>query len=173
MKTNYKILGMAEEGHCEHCGANCPKRRVAIVAVDCDGNPSAEPVMVGCICAAELTGNRSRSAANRIRQQAEFADQQAKLHRDDLERQFAFRVAGKWHPDVDPSSREPRDAANARYRVTRRPIVGSYFAADDAGRIVRVDGTSKQDVEMFAGRGFRQITGAVTENGLAPFAVNA
>jgi len=168
MATKYKILGMAEEGHCEHCGANCPKRRVAIVAVDCDGNPSAEPVMVGCICAAELTGNRSRSAANRIRQQAEFADQQAKLHREDLERQFNFRVAG----DVGAFG-TPQDAANRRYRVTRRPIIGSYFAADDAGRIVRVDGTSKQDVEMFASRGFRQITGAVTENGLAPFAVNA
>lgn len=162
MATKYKILGMADDGQCEHCGANCPKRRVGIVAVDADGNATAEPILVGCICAAELTGNRSRSAANRIRQQAESADRLAQLARDDEERRFQFRVNGKWHPDVDPSRGSAKDAANARYRATGRPIVGSFFAANDAGAIVRVDGNDSRDVALFAGRGFQQITAAVS-----------
>ena len=173
MATKYKILGMADEGTCEHCGANCPKRRVGIVAVDADGNATAEPFSVGCICAAELTGNRSRSNANRIRQQAENADRMAQLHREDEERRFQFRVNGKWHPDVDPASRDTKAAANMRYRATGRPLVGSYLAQNDAGQIVRVDGNSAADVAMFAGRGFRQITGAVTADGLAPMPLSA
>ena len=159
----YKVLGVAEEGRCEHCGAACPKRRLGLAPLDADGNVCGEPLLVGCVCAAELVhGRRSQREANRLRQEADNADRLAELNRLDRERGFEFRVSGRWHPDVDPSLRSPKDAANARYRATGRPLQGSYFAQDSQGRIVRVDGQSADDVALFESRGFARISEPVS-----------
>jgi hypothetical protein len=40
-------------------------------------------------------------------------------------------------------------------------MIGSYFAENAAGHIVRVDGTDAADVEFYAARGFVQITATV------------
>jgi hypothetical protein len=55
--TGYKIMGMAEEGKCQHCGANCPKRRVYVMPVDADGN-RGEVEAWGVICASKVRGER-------------------------------------------------------------------------------------------------------------------
>jgi hypothetical protein len=147
--SKIEILGIAEEGKCDHCGANCPRRRVAVRPRFADGDTGAVEFW-GVVCAGSARyGSRSAANGNRVQAEAESADRVAELNRLERERRFTFRVAG----DV-PASGGPRNAANLRYHRTRRPIVGSYFLADDAGRIVRVDGTDPADVAMFVDRGF-------------------
>jgi hypothetical protein len=147
--STIEVMGMAEEGTCQHCGTNCPRRRVAVRAVYADGS-TGEVEFWGVVCAGSARyGRRTATNGNRVRQEAEHADRVAELDRLDRERRFAYRVAGEV-----PVEGGPRNAANLRYRRTGRPIVGSYFLADDAGRIVRVDGTDPADVKMFADRGF-------------------
>jgi hypothetical protein len=147
--SKIEILGMAEEGKCDHCGANCPRRRVAVRSRFADGS-TGEVEFWGVVCAGSARyGRRTAANGNRVRQDAEHADRVAELDRLDRERRFAYRVAGEV-----PADGGPRNAANLRYRRTGRPIVGSYFLADDAGRIVRVDGTDPADVQLFTDRGF-------------------
>jgi len=50
--TGYKIKGMAEEGTCEHCGANCPKRRVYVETA------AGDVQAWGVICASKVRGER-------------------------------------------------------------------------------------------------------------------
>lgn len=57
MATRYTIKGMAEEGKCEHCGANCPKRRVYVQPVNADGD-RGEVQAWGVICASKARGER-------------------------------------------------------------------------------------------------------------------
>lgn len=154
-----EVLGMADEGTCDHCGANCPRRRVAVRAVYADGE-TGEVECWGVVCAgAARYGRRTAANGNRVRAEAEHAARVAELESLERERRFAYRVAGEV-----PTDGGPRNAANLRYRRTGRPIVGSYFVADDAGRIVRVDGTDPADVKFYADRGFvHQMSAPVSE----------
>jgi len=149
MAAKFKILGMAEEGRCECCGANCPKRRVAVAPIDADGN-EGEVQFFGVICAAKA--NRSTSA--RIVNAASNADYQAKLAAADRERQYAFRVSGEVPGVVGEYGCTEEGKANLRYRRTGRSLIGSYFLANAAGQVVRVDGKDPVDVELFRSRGF-------------------
>jgi hypothetical protein len=56
--NGFKIMGMAEEGKCEHCGANCPKRRVYVMPVDADGNHAGDVQCWGVICASKVRGDK-------------------------------------------------------------------------------------------------------------------
>lgn len=51
--TRYEIKGMADEGRCEHCGANCPKRRVYVRPID-----GGEVQAWGVVCASRARGER-------------------------------------------------------------------------------------------------------------------
>lgn len=51
--TRYEIKGMADEGRCEHCGANCPKRRVYVRPID-----GGEVQAWGLVCASRARGER-------------------------------------------------------------------------------------------------------------------
>jgi tRNA G26 N,N-dimethylase Trm1 len=51
--TRYEIKGMADEGKCEHCGANCPKRRVYVRPID-----GGEVEAWGVVCASRARGER-------------------------------------------------------------------------------------------------------------------
>lgn len=59
--TSFKILGMADEGKCEHCGANCPKRRVYVMPVDADGC-HGEVECWGVICASKVRGGKGTAS---------------------------------------------------------------------------------------------------------------
>lgn len=50
----FKIIGAADEGKCDHCGANCPKRRVLVETAN--GVESW-----GVICASKVRGDRGTS----------------------------------------------------------------------------------------------------------------
>lgn len=157
----FKIMGMAEEGQCEHCGANCPKRRVAVMPVDADGG-HGDVQFWGVICASKVRHRGSKA----VRHQSAIVveAQQADMNRKYLERQktqriidrVPFVIARAFGPDITLDS--ARNAANVVYRGTNRPIVGSYFAENAAGHIVRVDGTDPVDVRFYADRGFVQVT---------------
>lgn len=147
--TTHKILGMAEEGTCDHCGTTCPRRRVAVQAVYADGS-TGEVERWGVVCAGQARyGTRSTANGNRIRHEAEQADRLAALHQADQRRRFEHRTAG-----TVPAGVTGKNAANLRYHRTGRPLVGSYFLANQAGDVVRVDGTDPADVAMFAAAGF-------------------
>lgn len=161
--TGFKVMGMADEGQCEHCGANCPKRRVAIMPVDVDGNHAGNVEFWGVICASKVRhGSKSAGNQSRIVADAERADADREYHaRQRASRivtavPFTFRDNG-----CTVTTDKPKDAANRIYRMTNRPIVGSYFAENTDGHIVRVDGTDAADVQFYADRGFVQTTAAV------------
>jgi hypothetical protein len=150
--NGFKIMGMAEEGQCEHCGANCPKRRVYVMPVDVDGNHAGDVQCWGVICASKVRNHGSKA----VRHQSAIV---AEAQRVDADREYhnSRRIARIVAAGTD----KPKNAANIVYNVTRRPIAGSYFAENQQGDIVRVDGSDAADVEFYAGRGFVQTTAAV------------
>jgi hypothetical protein len=148
---NYKILGMAGEGECEHCGAHCRRRRVAVQSVAADGSVG-DVEQWGVICAGQARyGSRSAANGARIQREAEQADQLGRLERLDQERRFQFRTSGPVDAGIADN---PKAAANDRYRRTGRPFAGSYLAANAAGEIVRVDGNDPADVATYTARGY-------------------
>lgn len=151
----FKILGMAEEGTCERCGTNCPRRRVALQR---DGG-DVELWGVNCAAAARFGSKAARHQAA-IRTAAEAADRQAAAEAADRERRYQHRIAGTVDAGLIDN---PKAAANQRYRKTGRRFEGSYLAANAAGHVVRIDGTDQLDVELFHGRGFAAITAPMLE----------
>ena len=169
--TSFKILGMTEEGKCEHCGANCPKRRVAVIPLDADGNHDGEPQFWGVICASKVRNRGSKAVRHQtaIIAQAEQADRDREYHT----RQKMRRIVAAVPFVIDLGSlgkathANAKDAANHMYRITNRPIVGSYFAENSEGHIVRVDGIDAADADFYAALGFVQTTATVTEESRA------
>jgi hypothetical protein len=163
--NGFKILGMAEEGKCDHCGANCPKRRVYVMPVDADGNHDGDVQCWGVICASKVRHRGSKAVRHQsaIVAEAQRADSDREYHA----RQKACRVVECVPYAIDLGFNKfrmednPQAAANCLYRMTNRPRIGSYFAENAAGHIVRVDGTDAADVEFYAARGFVQITATV------------
>jgi hypothetical protein len=159
----FKILGMADEGKCECCGANCPKRRVAVRPVDADGCEH-DVQFWGVICASKVrTGSKAVRFQNQIVAEAQRAD----ADREYFTRQKMARIITAL-PHIHNLgfgnariSNNAKDAANQMYRMTGRNIMGSYFAENAAGHIVRVDGTDAKDVQFYADLGFTQTTAAV------------
>lgn len=144
----HAILGMTDEGTCEHCGANCPLRRVAVVQVFADGSRGDVARWGVCCAALARTGSKSAADQRRVVAAAEAADRQAAAEAADRDRRYRHRLAGP----VDAGWLDnPKAAANARYRATGRPFEGSYLAADQAGQVIRIDGSDPHDVELFAG----------------------
>ena len=144
----HAILGMAEEGTCDRCGTNCPRRRVAVVQVYADGS-RGDVAYWGVNCAAlARSGSKSAAAQRRVVAAAEAADRQAAAEAADRDRRYRHRLAGP----VDAGCLDnPKAAANARYRATGRRFEGSYLAANAAGQVVRIDGHDPHDVELFPG----------------------
>lgn len=149
---SYKILGMTGEGECQHCGAHCPRRRVAVQPVAADGGHVGDVEYWGVVCAGQARyGRRSAANGNRIQREAEQADYLARLEQLDNDRRFAFRTAGPVDAGIADN---PKAAANDRYRRTGRQFAGSYLAANLAGGIVRIDGNDPADVETYTSRGY-------------------
>lgn len=150
--ASYKVLGMTGEGECQHCGTHCPRRRVAVQAVDAGGAHVGGVQYWGVVCAGQARyGSRSAANGARIQREAAHAAAAARLETIDQERRIQHRTAGP----VDAGlANNPKAAANDRYRRTGRPLAGSYLAADLNGGIVRIDGNDPADVATYAGRGY-------------------
>lgn len=166
---NYKILGVTEEGRCDRCGTNCPKRRVAVQPIDVDGNACGDVESWGCNCAAYAKyGSKSARHQSEILSEAQRSDRD----REHDERQKLARVAvvGKSYDFGGPATvvfcrggLDSENLSNRLYRRTGRRIVGSYFARGPHGEVVRVDGGDPADVAFFESRGFVRVSETVKE----------
>ena len=161
---NYKTLGVVEEGKCDRCGTNCPKRRVAVQSID-----GGEIERWGVNCAAYAQhGSKSARHQSAVLAEAQKADRDREYH----EREKLARVAvvGKSYDSGGPATvvlcrggLDSESLANRLYRRTGRGIVGSYFARGPQGDVVRVDGSDSKDVSFFESRGFVRISEPVKE----------
>jgi len=125
----------------------------------------------GVICASKVRNHGSKA----VRHQSAIV---AEAQRADADREYHIRQKSRRIVDSVPFLIDigfgqhriedtAKGAANVLYRSTRRPIVGSYFAENEAGHVVRVDGNDAADVEFYASRGFVQTTATVTAEGYA------
>ncbi len=160
----YKVLGVVEEGTCDRCGTNCPKRRVAVEPVD--GGP-VERWGVNCAALAQH-GSKSARHQSAVLAEAQKADRDREYH----ERQKLARVAvvGQYYDFGGPATvvfcRGGLDSevlANRLYRRTGRGLVGSYFAKGPQSEVVRVDGSDSADVSFYESRGFVPVSDPVKE----------
>lgn len=169
--ANYKTLGVAEEGHCEKCGTSCPRRRVAVVPVDADGNWSSDDVQywgVNCAALAKF-GSKAARHQSRILAEADQADRE----RAYFERAWLARVVRVGQPvrlpgySVEvPAPRnldECKSLANRLNNACRVRLVGSYFAQRGDDEIVRVDGSRPDQVKFFDSLGFVRVSEPVKE----------
>lgn len=171
---NYKILGVTEEGRCDRCGTNCPKRRVAVQPVDVDGNACGDVESWGCNCAAYAKyGSKSVRHQNAVLFEAKNAEREREL----TERAWLDRVVkvGEpvvlWIPGtgrsflVDPANSldEAKSLANRKYNACRSTLVGSYFAQRGDDEVVRVNGQRRDQVEFFESQGFVRVSEPVKE----------
>ena len=168
--ANYKTLGVAEEGECERCGTHCPKKRIAVVPVDVDGNPCGDVERWGCNCAALARfGSKAVRHQNTILAEARQAEQE----RAYFERAWLTRVVrvgeARRLPGYDvvvpaPASLDDaKSLANRLYNACRARLVGSYFAQRGDSEIVRVDGSRPEQVRFFESIGFVPVSKPVQE----------
>jgi hypothetical protein len=170
----FKTLGVTEEGRCDRCGTNCPKRRIAVQPVDADGNACGDVQAWGCNCAAFARyGSKSVRHQNAILAEAD----NARRERECLERGWLSRAVtvGEsvvlWIPNtgrsflVDPpkSIDEAKSLANRKYNARRSSLVGSYFAQRGESTIVRVDGNRLDEAAFFESQGFVRVSEPVKE----------
>jgi hypothetical protein len=141
----FKVLKVTEEGHCEKCGRPCPRRRVLVQPLD-----GGEPQAWGVNCAAEVKYGKKTA---KLQQTILFEAENAERERLYTEKEKLARVAA--------GGEGPQNLANRLYHRTGRGLVGSYFATNPEGHVVRVDGRDPRDVEFYASRGFVQVTQAV------------
>jgi hypothetical protein len=89
--TRYEIKGMADEGKCEHCGANCPKRRVYVRPID-----GGEVEAWGVVCASRARGERGTATdAKHLSRFARAVDEfRAAIEAGGGE--YEIRRAGRW-----------------------------------------------------------------------------
>lgn len=165
---NYKTLGVAEEGECERCGTHCPKKRIAVVPVDADGNACGDVERWGCNCAALARfGSKARRYQSVILAEAD----QAARERAANERDWLWRVAAVGVPSrlcgVDVPApvdlRGCKDLANRKYNFTRARLAGSFFAQRGDSEVVRVDGSRPEQVAFFESIGFVRVSDPVKE----------
>ncbi len=62
---------------------------------------------------------------------------------------------------VQADSKDAKSLANQSFQQSGRPIVHSYFAEDDAGHLVRVDGTDPDDMAYYAEKGYQPTTAPI------------
>ncbi len=153
--STYKILGSSDHGECELCGKKGLKRTVAICTVDADGQQTTSEEHWGVCCAAlAMFGSKSAKNQNKVQRELERLEQER--IQAERSRQMDEKVKlGRISQDGD------RNNANRFYHRSGRSVQGSYFAKNEAGAVVRVDGKDAKDVQFFAGRGFEQFTEAV------------
>lgn len=169
----YKVVGTSDEGKCDRCGKEGLKRTVAIQAVDADGLGFSDVVEHWGVCCAAYAkfGSKGSAAMARIEAEATKADNERAYEIEMKGKRIASDLTYTYKVAFPVSHTETitfeclRGAANRKYAMTGRSLAGSYFASNEQGHIVRVDGKDASDVAFFAARGFSQITTAVPING--------
>ena len=164
--AGFKVVGSSDEGKCDRCGKEGLKRTVAIQAVDADGLGFSMDVQHWGVCCAAYAKFGSKSNANQTKITAD-------ANKADLDRAYEIEAKGKriasdlvyTYKVMFPVSHTEsitfdclKSAANRKYAMTGRSLSGSYFASNEQGHIVRVDGNDAADVAFYAERGFSQIT---------------
>jgi len=166
----YQVLGASDEGKCDRCGKEGLKRTVAIQAVDADGLGFSEAVEHWGVCCAAYAkfGSKGSKAMARIEAEATKADNDRAYEIETKGKRIASDLVYTYKVMFPVSHTESitfdclKSAANRKYAITGRSLVGSYFASNDQGHIVRVDGKDAADVVFYSERGFSQITTTVT-----------
>ena len=165
----YKVLGASDEGKCDRCGKEGLKRTVAIQAVDVDGLGFSDAVEHWGVCCAAYAkyGSKGSKAMARIEAEATKADNDRAYEIETKSKRIASDLVYTYKVMFPVSHTESitfdclKSAANRKYALTGRSLAGSYFASNDQGHIVRVDGKDAADVAFYAGRGFSQMTTSV------------
>lgn len=166
----FKTLKVTEEGHCEKCGRPCPRRRVLVQPLDVDGNPDGDPQAWGVNCAAQVRfGSKSVARQNQIVTEA-ILEEQNRLYYE-LTKLARVAAIGRSYDFGGPATAvtcrgglDGENLANRLYHRTGRRLVGSYFARNADGHVVRVDGSDGVDVEFYASRGFVRVSEPVKED---------
>lgn len=165
----YKVLGASDEGKCDRCGKEGLKRTVAVQAVDADGLGFSMDVEHWGVCCAAYAkfGSKSYASRSKVIAEANKADLDAAYELATKSQRIADSLTTTFKVMFPVSHTETvthdclKGAANWKYRRSNRSMDGSFFAANDQGHIVRVDGKDAADVAFFAARGFSQITTAI------------
>jgi hypothetical protein len=165
----YKVLGASDEGQCDRCGKQGLKRTVAIQAVDADGLGFSDSVEHWGVCCAAYAkyGSKGSKAMARIEAEATRADNDRAYEIETKGKRIAADLTYSYKVMFPVSHTETltfdclKSAANRKYAMTGRSLVGSYFASNDQGHIVRVDGKDAADVSFYTERGFVQVTAPV------------
>ena len=164
----YKVLGASDEGKCDRCGKQGLKRTVAIEAVDADGLGFSDVVEHWGVCCAAYAkyGSKGSKAMARIEAEATKADNERAYEIETKGKRIASDLVYTYKVMFPVSHTESitfdclKSAANRKYAMTGRSLDGSYFASNNQGHIVRVDGKDAADVVFYADRGFSKITTA-------------
>lgn len=168
----YKVLGASDEGKCGRCGKEGLKRTVAIQAVDADGmgfSNAAEHWGVCCAAYAKY-GSKGSKAMARIEAEATKADNDRAYEIETKSKRIASDLVYTYKVMFPVSHTESitfdclKSAANRKYAMTGRSLEGSYFATNEQGHIVRVDGKDAADVAFYAGLGFSNVTPPTTKS---------
>ena len=165
----YKVLGASDEGKCDRCGKQGLKRTVAIQAVGADGLGFSIDVEHWGVCCASYAkfGSKSYASQSKVIAEATKADNDRAYEIETKGKRIASDLVYTYKVMFPVSHTESitfdnfKSAANRKYAMTGRSLDGSYFASNDQGHIVRVDGKDAADVAFFIERGFSQITEAV------------
>ncbi len=165
----FKVLGASDEGKCDRCGKEGLKRTVAVQAVDADGLGFSSDVEHWGVCCAAYAkfGSKSYASQSKVIAEANKADMErayelkTKMARIASDLTYSYRVMFPVSHTETITFDSIQSASNRKYSLTGRPRVGSYFASNTEGHLVRVDGTDSADVAFYADRGFTQITETV------------
>jgi hypothetical protein len=164
--SGHKVLGASDEGKCDRCGKQGLKRTVAIQPVDADGLGFSDAVEHWGVCCAAYAkyGSKGSKAMARIEADATKADNDRAYEIETKSKRIASDLTYTYKVMFPVSHTENitfdclKSAANRKYAMTGRSLSGSYFATNDKGHIVRVDGKDSADVNFFLSLGFTQIT---------------
>ncbi len=105
----------------------------------------------------ELYPNLKQHEIDREIQRREYQERQDKLTRELEEKLKTNRIARKSEASETDPNNSISSWANRKYAQTRRPIEGSYWAENEAGDRVRVDGKDPKDVAFYESQGFKPI----------------
>lgn len=168
----YKFLRVtSNDGQCERCGTNCPKRRVEVLPVNAHGEGCGPVQLWGVNCAAFARyGSKSRAHQSKVVAEANEAERTAAY----VEQSRLARVAvvGQSYSFGGPSplvcgsgeSSHPESVANRLYHRTGLSLVGSYFARGPHGEVVRVSGGNAAEAAFFESRGYVRVSNPVEES---------